>query len=130
MLIDGKPVKAFKETDPSKIPWGDLGVSIVIESTGLFTIKKDGVNKKGKEVKGAENHITKGGAKKVIISSPAEGEDLTIVLGSMMTSMILRSTTWSRMLRAPRTAWRRLSRLQMTNSSSSAVDDHHSRLYQ
>jgi glyceraldehyde 3-phosphate dehydrogenase len=81
MLIDGKPVKAFKETDPSKIPWGDLGVSIVIESTGLFTIKKDGVNKKGKEVKGAENHITKGGAKKVIISSPAEGEDLTVVLG-------------------------------------------------
>ena len=81
MLIDGKPVKAFKETDPSKIPWGDLGVSIVVESTGLFTIKKDGVNKKGKEVKGAENHITKGGAKKVIISSPAEGEDLTIVLG-------------------------------------------------
>jgi glyceraldehyde 3-phosphate dehydrogenase len=81
MLIDGKPVKAFKETDPSKIPWGDLGVSIVIESTGLFTIKKDGVNKKGKEVKGAENHITKGGAKKVIISSPAEGEDLTIVMG-------------------------------------------------
>jgi len=81
MLIDGKPVKAFKETDPSNIPWGDLGVSIVIESTGLFTIKKDGVNKKGKEVKGAENHITKGGAKKVIISSPAEGEDLTIVMG-------------------------------------------------
>jgi len=81
MLIDGKPVMAFKETDPSKIPWGDLGVSIVIESTGLFTIKKDGVNKKGKEVKGAENHITKGGAKKVIISSPAEGEDLTIVMG-------------------------------------------------
>jgi glyceraldehyde 3-phosphate dehydrogenase len=81
MLIDGKPVKAFKETDPSKIPWGDLGVSIVVESTGLFTIKKDGVNKKGKEVKGAENHITKGGAKKVIISSPAEGEDLTVVLG-------------------------------------------------
>ena len=81
MLIDGKPVKEFKETDPSKIPWGDLGVSIVIESTGLFTIKKDGVNKKGKEVKGAENHITKGGAKKVIISSPAEGEDLTIVMG-------------------------------------------------
>ncbi len=81
LLVDGKPVKAFKETDPSNIPWGDLGVSIVVESTGLFTIKKDGVNKKGKTVKGAENHITKGGAKKVIISAPAEGEDLTIVLG-------------------------------------------------
>ncbi len=81
LVIDGKPVKAFKETDPGKLPWGDLGVDIVIESTGLFTIKKDGVNKKGKVVQGAENHITKGGAKKVIISAPAEGEDLTVVLG-------------------------------------------------
>ncbi len=56
-------------------------MEIVVESTGIFTIKEDGVNKKGKAVKGAENHITKGGAKKVIISSPAEGEDMTIVLG-------------------------------------------------
>ncbi len=81
LVIDGKKVKAFKETDPAAIPWGDLGVAIVLESTGLFTIKEDGVNKKGKTVKGAVNHITKGGAKKVIISAPAEGEDLTIVLG-------------------------------------------------
>lgn len=81
LVIDGKTVKVFKETDPSKLPWGDLGVEIVIESTGLFTIKNDGVNKKGKEVKGAVNHITKGGAKKVIISAPAEGEDITIVMG-------------------------------------------------
>ncbi len=81
LLIDGKAVKVFKETDPSKITWGDLGIDIVVESTGLFTIKKDGINKKGKEVKGAENHITKGGAKKVIISAPAEGEDITVVLG-------------------------------------------------
>ncbi|MCS6907497.1 MAG: type I glyceraldehyde-3-phosphate dehydrogenase, partial [Anaerolineales bacterium] len=49
--------------------------------TGLFTVKKDGINKKGKMVKGAENHITSGGAKKVIITAPAEGEDITIVLG-------------------------------------------------
>jgi len=81
LVVNGKPIKVFKETDPSNIPWGDLGVEIVVESTGLFTIKNDGVNKKGKEVKGAVNHITKGGAKKVIISAPAEGEDLTIVLG-------------------------------------------------
>jgi glyceraldehyde 3-phosphate dehydrogenase len=80
-VIDGKKVKAFKETDPANIPWGDLGVDIVIESTGIFTLKSDGVNKKGKQVKGAENHITKGGAKKVIISAPAQGEDLTVVLG-------------------------------------------------
>jgi glyceraldehyde 3-phosphate dehydrogenase len=81
LVIDGKKIKAFKETDPSAIPWSSLGVEIVIESTGLFTIKEDGVNKKGKNVKGAVNHITKGGAKKVIISAPAQGEDLTIVLG-------------------------------------------------
>ena len=81
LFVDGKPIKGFKETDPANIPWGSLGVDIVIESTGIFTIKSDGVNKKGKVVKGAENHITKGGAKKVIISAPSEGEDLTIVLG-------------------------------------------------
>ena len=81
LLIDGKKVKVFKETDPSAIMWKDLGIDIVIESTGLFTIKEDGVNKKGKTVKGAVNHITSGGAKKVIISAPAEGEDLTVVLG-------------------------------------------------
>ena len=81
LFINGKAIKVFKETDPAAIRWGDLGVDIVIECTGLFTIKKDGVNKKGKTVKGAENHITTGGAKKVIISLPAEGEDLTIVLG-------------------------------------------------
>lgn len=81
LSVDGKKLQAFKETDPGKIPWKDLGVDVVIESTGLFTIKKDGVNKKGKVVQGAENHITRGGAKKVIISAPAEGEDITIVLG-------------------------------------------------
>jgi glyceraldehyde 3-phosphate dehydrogenase len=81
LIVDGKPIKAFKETEPGNIPWGDLGVDIVIESTGVFTVKKDGVTKKGKVVQGAENHITKGGAKKVIISAPAEGEDITIVMG-------------------------------------------------
>jgi glyceraldehyde 3-phosphate dehydrogenase len=81
LVVDGKPVKTFKETDPANIPWGDLGVEIVVEGTGIFTIKEDGVNKKGKVVKGAENHITKGGAKKVIITAPAEGEDITLVLG-------------------------------------------------
>jgi len=79
--VYGKTIKVFAKRDPAEIPWKDLGVQIVIESTGLFTIKKDGINKKGKEVRGAECHITKGGAKKVIISAPAQDEDLTIVLG-------------------------------------------------
>jgi glyceraldehyde 3-phosphate dehydrogenase len=79
--VNGKEIKVLSKRDPSELPWKDLGVDIVIESTGLFTIKKDGINKKGKEVKGAENHITKGGAKKVIISAPAQDEDITIVMG-------------------------------------------------
>lgn len=81
LIVNGKKIKVFKETDPAKLPWSDVGVDIVIESTGIFTIKEDGVNKKGKIVQGAGNHITKGGAKKVIISAPAEGEDITIVIG-------------------------------------------------
>jgi len=74
-------VKVFQESDPGNIPWSSLDVEVVCECTGLFTLKKDGINKKGREVRGAENHITSGGAKKVIISAPAQGEDLTIVLG-------------------------------------------------
>ncbi len=81
LVVDGKPLKVFKETDPGNIPWADLGVEIVVESTGLFTVKKDGVDKKGRQTKGAENHITRGGAKKVIISAPAQDEDITIVMG-------------------------------------------------
>ncbi|MFA5147456.1 MAG: type I glyceraldehyde-3-phosphate dehydrogenase [Candidatus Omnitrophota bacterium] len=81
IIVNGKEIKVLAKKDPGELPWKALGVEIVVESTGLFTIKNDGVNKKGKEVKGAVNHITKGGAKKVIISAPAEGEDLTIVLG-------------------------------------------------
>lgn len=81
IMVNGKQVKVLSERDPGNLPWKDLGVEIVVESTGLFTIKDDGVNKKGKEVKGAYNHISKGGAKKVIISAPAEGEDITIVMG-------------------------------------------------
>ena len=67
--IDGKEVRVLAERDPAKIPWRDFGVEIVVESTGLFTdADKAGVHMQG-------------GAKKVIISAPAKGEDLTIVLG-------------------------------------------------
>lgn len=81
ITVDGRKIKVFAKKDPAELPWKDVGVDIVVESTGLFTIKKDGINKKGKEVRGAECHILKGGAKKVIISAPAEGEDITIVMG-------------------------------------------------
>jgi glyceraldehyde 3-phosphate dehydrogenase len=80
LIIDGKKITAFKEFDPGNIPWGDMGVDIVIESTGLFR-SKTATESKGRQVPGAESHIIRGGAKKVIISAPAKGEDLTVVLG-------------------------------------------------
>jgi len=80
LIIDGKKITAFKEFDPGNIPWGDMGVDIVVESTGLFR-SKTATESKGRQVPGAESHIIRGGAKKVIISAPAKGEDLTVVLG-------------------------------------------------
>jgi len=77
LVIDGKPVKVFAERNPGDLTWKDLGVEIVIESTGIF---RDAISiPNGKP--GANVHINKGGAKKVIISAPAKNEDLTIVLG-------------------------------------------------
>jgi glyceraldehyde 3-phosphate dehydrogenase len=78
LVINGKTVKVFAEKDPAKLPWKDLGVEIVIESTGIFTDAK-GDPEKGKA--GANVHILAGGAKKVIISAPAKNEDITVVLG-------------------------------------------------
>ena len=69
IVIDGKEIKVLSERDPSLLPWKDLGVDIVIESTGIF-----------RDREGAGKHRT-AGAKKVIISAPAKGEDITIVLG-------------------------------------------------
>lgn len=78
LVVNGKKVKVFAEKDPGALPWKDLGVDIVIESTGVFT---DAVGDPAKGKAGANVHITRGGAKKVIISAPAKNEDLTIVLG-------------------------------------------------
>jgi glyceraldehyde 3-phosphate dehydrogenase len=76
LVIDGKKIKVMAERNPGALPWKDLGVEVVIESTGVF---RDG---KGTESKpGANAHIDGGGAKKVIISAPAKNEDLTVVLG-------------------------------------------------
>jgi glyceraldehyde 3-phosphate dehydrogenase len=78
LVINGKTIKVFAEKDPGALPWKDLGVDIVIESTGLFT---DAIGDPAKGKPGANVHITRGGAKKVIISAPAKNEDITIVLG-------------------------------------------------
>lgn len=76
IVVDGKEIKVFTEKDPANLPWGDLGVDIVVESTGIFTNAKSADGKTG-----ADAHIIGGGAKKVIISAPAKGEDATIVMG-------------------------------------------------
>lgn len=78
LVIDGKKVKVLAEKDPAKLPWKDMGVDIVIESTGIFT---DALGDPEKGKPGANAHIVSGGAKKVIISAPAKKEDITIVLG-------------------------------------------------
>jgi glyceraldehyde 3-phosphate dehydrogenase len=69
LIVNGHAIKVISQRDPAQIPWSDLGVDIVIESTGFFT-----------DAPKAAAHL-QGGAKKVIISAPAKGEDLTIVLG-------------------------------------------------
>ncbi len=69
LTVGGRSFKAFAERDPAALPWGELGVDVVIESTGRFTNADD-----------ARKHID-AGAKKVIISAPAKGEDLTVVMG-------------------------------------------------
>jgi glyceraldehyde 3-phosphate dehydrogenase len=69
LIVDGREVKVLAERDPAALPWGDLGVDVVIESTGFFTKRED-----------AAKHLD-GGAKKVIISAPATGPDATFVIG-------------------------------------------------
>jgi glyceraldehyde 3-phosphate dehydrogenase len=69
LSVDGKEIKVLEERDPGKLPWGDLGVDVVIESTGFFTDRDK-----------AAAHL-EAGAKKVVISAPAKNEDITVVLG-------------------------------------------------
>jgi glyceraldehyde 3-phosphate dehydrogenase len=69
LVVDGDTVRVLSEKDPAKLPWKDLGVDIVFESTGRFTKRDD-----------AAKHLD-GGARKVIITAPAKGEDITIVMG-------------------------------------------------
>src|SRR3954466_4055619 len=69
ILVDGKELKVLAERDPGALPWGDLGVDVVIESTGFFTDREN-----------AAKHLA-AGAKQVVISAPAKGEDVTVVLG-------------------------------------------------
>ena len=70
IIVDGKETKVLTERDPSNLPWSDMGVTVVVESTGLFRKRPD-----------ALKHIESGGARKVLISAPATDPDVTLVLG-------------------------------------------------
>jgi hypothetical protein len=70
ITVDGHTIRVYEERDPAKLPWGDHGVEVVLESTGFFTAREK-----------AELHITSGGAKKVLISAPGKNVDLTMCLG-------------------------------------------------
>src|SRR5919112_4131918 len=70
LIVNGNEVKVLAERDPANLPWGDLGVDVVIESTGFFTKAAD-----------ARKHVDAGGAKKVINSAPATDDDIPVVMG-------------------------------------------------
>lgn len=70
IVVDGRPIKFLSQRDPGELPWADLGIDLVVESTGLFT-----------DAEKARVHIDRGGARKVVISAPATHQDLTVVLG-------------------------------------------------
>src|SRR5205085_6592512 len=70
IIVRGHKIRIFKERDPAALPWKSLGVDVVLESTGFFTSREK-----------AELHLTKGGAKRVLISAPAKNPDVTLCLG-------------------------------------------------
>jgi len=70
IIVNGQPIRILKERDPANLPWSSFGAEVILESTGFFTAREK-----------AEVHITKGGARKVLISAPAKGPDATICIG-------------------------------------------------
>ena len=109
IVVDGTPIRVLAERDPADLPWKELGVEVVIESTGLFTARDK-----------AAKHL-EAGAQKVIISAPAKAEDITVVLGVNEGDYGPASTTSSRTPRAPRTAWSRWRRSSTTASASTGA---------
>ena len=109
IVVDGREIPVFAETDPADLPWGDLGADVVIESTGRF-----------RDRAGAAKHL-EAGARKVIISAPAKEPDVTVALGINFDDVYDPDATTSSPTRpARRTAWPR-SRRSCTRRSASAT---------
>ena len=109
IAVNGDEFKVLAVKDPAQLPWKDLGVDVVFESTGMFTKRED-----------AAKHLT-AGAKKVIITAPATGPDVTIVLGVNDGRTTRPPTTSSRTRRARPTASRRWPRFSTRPSASAAA---------
>ena len=107
IIVGDQRIAVFAERDPANLPWGDLGVDVVVESTGFFT-----------DATKAKAHVD-AGAKKVIISAPASNEDITIVMGVNHELYDPSQHTSSPTRPAPPTAWRRWPRRSTTSSASS-----------
>jgi glyceraldehyde 3-phosphate dehydrogenase len=106
LVVDGRDHQGALRARPGALPWSDLGVDVVVESTGFFTKRDD-----------AAKHL-EAGAKKVLISAPAKGEDVTIVLGANEDDYDPPSTTSSRWPPAPPTRWCRWPRCSTRRSAS------------
>ena len=107
--VAGRTIKVFSEPDPARIPWGEVGADVVIESTGFFVDRDK-----------AAQHL-KGGAKKIIVSAPAKGTSPPSSWGSTTASWMSPPPTCSPTDRAPPTPWPRLPGSSMTPSGSRAV---------
>ena len=106
LVVGGHTIKVLAERDPANLPWGELGVDIVIESTGFFTDADD-----------ARKHIT-AGAKKVLVSAPAKGDAFTVVMGVNDADYDAEKHTSFPTPPAPPTAWARWPRSSTTPSAS------------
>ena len=108
MDIGRGKIKVLAERDPGKLPWKDLSVDVALECTGLFTKRE-----------GAAKHL-EAGAKRVIVSAPADGADVTMVMGVNSDQVNASHRAWCRTARAPPTAWRR-SPSSSTRASASSM---------
>ena len=109
MTIDGRKISVLNQKDPSRLPWKEMGVDIVIEATGVFT-----------DAAQVRAHLS-AGAKKAIVTAPATTKTLPLYSASMMPSTIRASTILSPMHHARLTVWRRWPKCSRRTSASSAV---------